>query len=83
MTVQWLRADAGKRPAMYADVNGHRLFVQQTVRSYCALRWVGTEYQAMIGGNRIAEYQSIAEARCAAVAAAQAKTAPRDEPVGP
>lgn len=75
----WHRANAGRRPAMYADVNGHRLFVQQTVRSYCARGMVGTEYQATIGGVRIAEYPSLVSAQ----AAAETKTAPLGTPAGP
>lgn len=82
MTVHWQKADAGRRPAMYADVNGHRLFVQQTVRSHCARGLVGSEYQAMIGGIRVAEYSSLALAQCAAVDAAQTKTAPQGQACG-
>lgn len=77
MTVEWRRADVGRRRAVYADLNGHRLFVQQTVRSYCARGLIGTEYQAMIGGIRIAEYPSLPLAQGAAVEVAQTKTAPQ------
>lgn len=82
MTAQWSKADSGKRPALYANVNGHRLFVQQTVRSYCARGLVGTEYQAMVGGKRIAEYPSLALAQAAAVEAAQTKMAPQGRTCG-
>lgn len=78
MIVQWQEATV-KRTAYFADVNGRRLHVEQTVRSFCAHGIVDHEYQACVGGVRIGEFPSLVEAQEAAERAAETKTAPQDD----
>jgi hypothetical protein len=82
MTVEWHTATDNRRPAQYADAFGARLFVQMTVRSFCAQGMIGEEYQASVGGVRIGEFDSIDAAKNAAIRAAEMKTAPPREPQG-
>lgn len=81
MTPRWHDARAG-RPAYFADVAGHRAFVELTVRSHRAHGLVGSEYQASLDGVRLGEFDTLAGAQGAAIGAAQTKTPPRREPQG-
>lgn len=81
MTAQWQQATV-KRIAHYADVADRHLYVEQTVRSFCAHGLVGHEYQASVDGVRLGEFPSLLEAQIAAVYAAETKTASQDDPRG-
>jgi len=78
---RWHDARAG-RPAYYADVVGHRAFVEMTVRSHRAHGLVGSEYQASLDGVRLGEFDTLDRAQRAAIDAAQTKTPTRREPRG-
>ena len=64
--IEWHIAPT-RRQAFYADSNGPRLFVEQTVRSERAHGLVGTEFQAWVSGIRVGDYRSLDEAQTAAV----------------
>jgi len=55
-------ADA-RRETHYADNNGYRLHVEQTVRSHRAHGLVGQEFQASIGGIRVGDFATLALAQ--------------------
>lgn len=73
MNVEWRRAPIS-RAAFYADWVDVRLYVTQTVRSARAHGIVGAEFQALVGGVRIGEFQSCEAAQIAAICAAQQRT---------
>lgn len=80
--IEWKDAGA-KRQAFYADYLGHRLFVQQTLRSMLASHTINAEFQAVIDGVRIDECETLDAAKALAVHAAETKKAPQDGPAGP
>lgn len=72
---EWREAPS-RRPAIYADAEGCRVFVEQTVRSHCAHPMIGTEFQVSVAGVRLGEYPSAETAALAGVCAARNKKGP-------
>lgn len=77
MPVTWAQVRGHPRLALFADVNGYRLHVEQTVQSANAHGIAGDEYRARVAGVRIGDFDGCAAAMRAAIDAAQTKKAPR------
>lgn len=65
--IDWKINPAAKREAHFADHNGRRLYVEMTRRSRHAFMNSKTQYQSMIDGVRIGEFDNLDLAKAAAV----------------
>ena len=75
MPVAWQPAPT-KRAAYFADVDGDRLFVEQTVCGALALEEIEGAFNGFIAGVRVGSWPTVARAMAETAAIKKARLAP-------